>query len=97
MEKKVRARAVITGKVQGVFFRMATRNEAQRWGLSGWARNRSDGTVEAVFEGDRSAVDTLLQWCKKGPPHARVDRVDIQWEDPGEDPADDLDHFEIRY
>jgi len=93
MDNKVRARVVITGKVQGVFFRMATRNEAQRWGLYGWARNRSDGTVEAVFEGDKPAVETLLQWCKKGPPHARVDRVDIQWEDP----AEDLDHFEIRY
>jgi len=93
MNKKVRARVFITGRVQGVFFRMATRNEAERHGLSGWARNKPDGTVEAVFEGDKTAVDDLLEWCKTGPPHARVQRVDVQWEDP----TDELDQFEIRF
>ena len=93
MDQKVRARVSIAGRVQGVFFRMATRNEAERHGLSGWARNKSDGTVEAVFEGDKAAVETLLEWCRVGPPHARVQGVDVQWEAP----EDKLDHFEIRF
>jgi len=93
MNHKVRARVSITGRVQGVFFRMATQSEAKRYGLSGWAKNKADGSVEAVFEGEKEAVEALLEWCNTGPPHARVQRVDIQWEDP----TGELDHFEIIF
>jgi acylphosphatase len=93
MNHKVRARVFITGRVQGVFFRMATQNEAKRHGLSGWAKNKADGSVEVVFEGEKTAVEALLEWCKTGPPYARVEQVEIQWEES----MDELDHFEIRY
>lgn len=71
----VRIHAHIYGKVQGVFFRLSTQKKAQAAGVSGWVRNRPDGSVEAVFEGDQAAVDTVLEWCRNGPSHARVDRV----------------------
>lgn len=79
MSEKVRAHVVITGIVQGVFFRIETQRAAVKYGVCGWVRNKHDGTVEAVFEGDKAAVESLLAWCKKGPPRASVDNVDIQW------------------
>ncbi len=88
---RVRRRVVVSGKVQGVFFRDATRREAERLGVSGWVRNRDDGTVEAVFEGAVEAVEELVAWCRIGPPHARVD--DVQAID---EAAEDLRGFEIR-
>jgi acylphosphatase len=81
MDEKVRARAVISGRVQGVFFRMETKRAADKIGVFGWVRNLRDGTVEAVFEGERERVDAVLQWCKQGPPHARVAGVDVSWND----------------
>lgn len=70
-------RLVIHGRVQGVFFRDSMRREAQAIGVAGWVRNRNDGTVEAVVQGEAAAVDTLVQWAHRGPPNARVERVDI--------------------
>ncbi|MBN1932061.1 MAG: acylphosphatase [Desulfobacterales bacterium] len=81
MEEKVRAHAVVSGRVQGVFFRMETKRAAGKYGVYGWVKNRSDGTVEAVFEGDQKAVDSVLQWCQNGPPFAKVKDVQTQWED----------------
>ena len=81
MEEKIRARAVISGRVQGVFFRVETKRAADRIGVYGWVRNRRDGTVEAVFEGDKDRVDAVLEWCKEGPPHAHVVDVDVSWND----------------
>jgi acylphosphatase len=81
MEEKVRAHAAISGKVQGVFFRMETKNTADSYGVTGWVRNRSDGSVEAVFEGDRQNVKKVIDWCKRGPTFSRVEEVDVQWED----------------
>ena len=81
MEKQVRARAVISGRVQGVFFRMETKHAADGFGVFGWVRNKRDGTVEAVFEGPEKNVMSVLEWCKKGPPVARVTDVDVTWED----------------
>lgn len=69
---------VIHGRVQGVFFRDSMRREAYRLNVSGWVRNRSDGTVEAAVHGEPAAVDALVQWAHHGPPHAEVERVDIQ-------------------
>jgi acylphosphatase len=68
----VRVRVVVEGRVQGVFYRDGCRREAQRLGVRGWVRNRSDGSVEIVAEGQRSTVDELLAWCRLGPPQARV-------------------------
>lgn len=81
MERKVRAHAVISGRVQGVFFRMETKRAAEQCGVSGWVRNQGDGTVEAVFEGDREDVSAVIDWCKRGPPLSRVQSVDVSWGD----------------
>ena len=80
MADKVRVHVLIEGQVQGVFFRASTRDEARARGLAGWVRNRADGRVEAVFEGDKTVVDNMLAWCRKGPPYAYVDHVDINWQ-----------------
>jgi acylphosphatase len=66
-----------------VFFRDTLRRLAQRDGVTGWARNTLDGTVEAVFEGDEEAVERLVEFCRRGPRGARVDRVDVETEDVG--------------
>ena len=80
MENKVRAHAVIRGRVQGVFFRMETKRAADGLGVYGWVRNKSDGTVEAVFEGERDAVEDILRWCRQGPPHGHVTDVNVDWQ-----------------
>jgi acylphosphatase len=77
-----RARVVVRGRVQGVFFRAETRDRARSLGLAGWVRNNADGTVEAVFEGDRERVESMVEWCGRGPSHASVDDVEIGWEEP---------------
>jgi acylphosphatase len=77
-----RARVHISGHVQGVFFRASCADRAERLGLSGWIRNASDGGVQAVFEGDDAGVEEMLAWCRKGPPHARVDRLEVVEEVP---------------
>jgi acylphosphatase len=81
MEKQVRAHAVISGRVQGVFFRAETQRAAEGFRVLGWVRNKRDGTVEAVFEGAQQDVDATLNWCRQGPRMARVDKVDVNWED----------------
>jgi acylphosphatase len=77
-----RARVRVRGRVQGVFFRVETRDRARSLGLAGWVRNCPDGTVEAVFEGDRDRVQSMLDWCGRGPSGASVDGVDVSWEEP---------------
>jgi acylphosphatase len=69
----------IYGQVQGVFFRASTEAEARRLGLTGWVRNCPDGSVEVVAEGRRDKLETLVAWCRHGPRHAQVDRVEIEW------------------
>jgi acylphosphatase len=71
-------RYLITGRVQGVGFRYALAIEARRLALSGWVRNRSDGSVEAVASGDETALDALGRWAHRGPPAARVDVIDTR-------------------
>ena len=78
--EKVRARVIIEGGVQGVFFRHHTQEMAFRLGVKGWVRNRRDGCVEAVFEGDQESVDQIIQWCHRGPSEARVTKVYSTWE-----------------
>jgi acylphosphatase len=79
--EKVRARAIIEGRVQGVFFRYHTQEMALKLDLKGWVKNRRDGRVEAVFEGDKNKVDQIIQWCRQGPSEARVTKVHLNWED----------------
>jgi acylphosphatase len=84
---KARARVVVHGRVQGVFFRAETRDRARSFGVAGWVRNAPDGTVEAVFEGDRERVESLVEWCRGGPPLAAVTGVDVDWEEPRGEPG----------
>lgn len=90
--RKVRAHVTVRGRVQGVYFRDSTREEALAAKVNGWVRNLADGSVEAVFEGEREAVERLISWCKKGPPAARVTEVTVDWEDRWEN----LSGFSIR-
>lgn len=80
MQNNIRAHAIITGKVQGVFFRVETQTAANRHGVTGWVRNKLDGSVEAVFEGAEADVRATLTWCQEGPPHAMVRNVDVTWQ-----------------
>jgi acylphosphatase len=68
----------ISGRVQGVFYRASARAEAERLGLSGFVRNEPDGSVYAEAEGEREALDRFVDWCRRGPPQARVERVEVE-------------------
>ena len=74
----VRARVLVSGRVQGVWFRESTRERARQLGLSGWVRNLRDGRVEALFEGERAAVDAALDFVREGPPLARVVSASVE-------------------
>lgn len=89
---KVRAHVFVSGDVQGVFFRSKTRNQASLLNVTGWARNLSDGRVEVVIEGDKDNVESMVEFCRKGPPGARVGNVEISWEKP----LGKFKEFEIR-
>lgn len=77
--ERVRARIVVSGRVQGVAFRQSTVDEARALGVRGWVRNLDDGRVEAELEGERAAVEALVRWSRQGPPAAQVDGVEIEW------------------
>lgn len=74
-----RVELVVRGRVQGVFFRAATQREARRLGLTGWVKNRTDGSVELVAEGEEDSIRELTGWANHGPSAARVDSVDVRW------------------
>jgi acylphosphatase len=78
----VRVKVLIDGRVQGVNFRWYAQRKAKSLGLRGWIRNLSDGRVEALFEGEETTVSEALEWCKRGPPQARVDTVAVRYEEP---------------
>jgi acylphosphatase len=78
----IRRRVIVHGRVQGVFFRDTTRRMARSRGLGGWVRNTPDGTVEAVFEGEGDAVESMVQWSRDGPRGAVVERVEVIDEEP---------------
>jgi acylphosphatase len=80
MAEKARLHVIIAGRVQGVFFRASTRDEARARGLAGWVRNLPDGRVEALFEGDKRLLDNMLAWCRQGPSYSYVDRVEVEWQ-----------------
>ncbi len=83
----------ISGRVQGVFFRAHTQEIAQRLGLVGWVRNLDDGRVEVIAEGREAELQKLIDWCWQGPPGARVDDVEIIYEEP----KNEFRNFEIKY
>ena len=90
---KIRAHVIAAGKVQGVFYRAETASQAKRLNVTGWARNLSDGRVEAVFEGEENNVQRLINFCRHGPPNAYVVNLDVrrqEWK--GE-----FDSFTVRY
>lgn len=93
MAEFVRAHAIISGRVQGVFFRMKTLEAARKHGVSGWVKNKRDGSVEAVFEGEKILVDKVIEWCRRGPPASRVDNVKLEWETH----TGEFTEFGIRY
>ncbi len=86
----VRARVIVSGRVQGVAFRWSTRTEAQRVDVAGWVRNLPDGRAEAVFEGTASKVADMITYCSSGPDHARVSALEQFDESP-----EGLSHFEV--
>ncbi len=90
---KIRAHIIVSGIVQGVFFRANTRSKAQMLGVTGWVRNRPDGTVELIAEGERERLKRLTDWCHKGPPCASVSKVDVRWEGY----SGEFQKFEVRY
>jgi acylphosphatase len=93
MAELARAQVFISGRVQGVFYRARTRDQALARGLTGWVRNLPDGRVAAVFEGDREQIEAVLAWCRTGPSYAAVDEVHIDWQPHRGEFAD----FSIRY
>jgi len=93
MTEKVRSHVVVSGRVQGVCFRMETKRVAESRGVSGWVRNNRNGTVEAVFEGNKGDVIYVVNWCGKGPPHSNVSRVDIS----EENYTGEYSGFDIRF
>jgi acylphosphatase len=82
MADTVCRRVLVHGRVQGVFFRDSVRERAQSASVAGWVRNRSDGSVEAVLEGPPAAVESVIDYCRQGPPRAEVDQVEVSDRDP---------------
>jgi acylphosphatase len=88
---RTRRHVLVHGRVQGVGFRVSVARRAEQRGIAGWVRNRSDGAVEAVFEGEPGAVESLVEFCRSGPRGASVERVEVADEEP-----DDLSWFDVR-
>lgn len=82
MEGMIRRRVLVSGRVQGVWFRDTCSLRAQELGVAGWVRNMDDGRVEAVFEGEAPAVASMVAWCDHGPPRARVETLEVHHEEP---------------
>ncbi len=90
---KERVILIIHGRVQGVFFRDSTRRRAKKLGLIGWVSNQEDGTVKVVAEGEQEDLEKLIKWCYNGPIIAKVDKIDIQWQEA----TGRFNNFEIKY
>lgn len=93
MPNKTQVKVVIHGRVQGVFYRVHTKHTADLLGITGYVKNRADGCVEAVFEGDQKTVDKMIAWCRRGPQMSRVDQIQTQ----NINPLIHFTRFEIRY
>ena len=93
MEDMIRAQVIVSGRVQGVFFRQNTLKKAKELAVFGWVRNLMDGRVEVVFEGEKGRVERMVDWLKQGPVGARVEHIEIDWQDY----RGEFKTFEIRY
>ena len=91
MSNRTRAHVFVSGTVQGVYYRASTRDAARERDVDGWVRNRDDGRVEAVFEGEEDAVEGMVEWCHTGSDAASVKNVEIEYDDPEAESG-----FEIR-
>jgi acylphosphatase len=91
--EKVRAHVMISGRVQGVFFRDYTQKAAQEKEIIGWVMNTPDGRVEAVLEGEKDKVEDMIRWCHQGSPHSRVTEVSVDWEEY----SGEFEVFSVRY
>ncbi len=89
---KTRAHVTVSGYVQGVMFRETTKRRADSFNVKGWVRNRDDGRVEAVFEGEEQDVKAIVEFFRRGPPSATVMNAEVEWEDY----VGEFDSFEIR-
>jgi len=89
---KTNVNVVISGRVQGVWFRASTKQKAEQLGLTGWVRNTMDGDVEAIFEGEEDLVKEMIDWCHRGPPSAQVEHVEVK----NQDPTNGFDSFSIK-
>lgn len=92
MGDRTRAHVYVSGKVQGVYYRATTRDTAREHGIDGWVLNLPDGRVEAVFEGPPDAVETMIDWCHDGSPAAKVDEVDVEYEQPAA-----IEGFDVKW
>lgn len=92
MQSGGRVQLLISGLVQGIFFRANTQTKAEELGVNGWVKNLPDGRVEVVAEGDRKKLEELIAWSRQGPSGARVDRVEVGWEGA----TGEFSRFEIR-
>jgi acylphosphatase len=91
-DDRTRAHVFVSGRVQGVYYRANTREQARDRDIDGWVRNLDDGRVEAVFEGDEDAVEELVEWCHTGSPSAMVEDVAVEYDEPQGETG-----FEVRY
>lgn len=91
-DERMRVELTIRGRVQGVWYRASARSAAESRGLVGWVKNEPDGSVRAVAEGPRQALEDFIAWCHKGPPAARVDSVEANWSAP----AGEFRSFDVR-
>ena len=91
---KSQVHVVISGRVQGVWFRASTKEKADQLGLTGWVKNTNDGNVEAVFEGEEKFVQEMLNWCHQGPRHSKVENVEIKKQ---QESSNVFNDFSIRY
>jgi len=92
MQENVRVRIIVSGRVQGVFFRKHAQDKAKELRLTGWAHNTIDGKVEIVVEGKKEKTDEFLEWCRQGSSLAKVDDIEVEHEDP----KGEFDDFEVR-
>lgn len=92
MGDRTRAHVYVSGRVQGVYYRATTRDQARTHGVDGWVCNLDDGRVEAVFEGSEEAVESMIEWCHEGSSAASVEDVEISYEE-----STGIDGFDIRY
>ena len=89
----VNVHVLISGRVQGVWFRASTKQIAKQLGLTGWVRNTPDGCVEAVFEGEEHLINKMIEWCHHGPSLSKVKNVDVK----NQDPTSEFSDFSIKY